>query len=145
MQETTIVEKEEPKRSPFNLHHVHLFASDIDASLAFYANWFGARVVWDNVFAGARNIFVQIGHGHLHFYDQPLRGQGKNAYHHIGIQVDDVDALYKRMQAEGFPLRRDVYHSPDGSYLMVEAPDGVLLECFQPPADHRKKTGDYFY
>lgn len=135
----------EQQRSPINLHHVHIFASDIDASLKFYAKWFGAKVIWDGVFANARNIFVQIGGGHLHFYDQPPRGHGKNAYHHIGIQIDDLDSLYNRMKEEGFPLRQEVKHSTDGSYLMVEAPDGVLLELFQPPPDHRKRTGTYFF
>ncbi|MBI4766980.1 MAG: VOC family protein [Deltaproteobacteria bacterium] len=44
------------QRSPFNLHHVHLFASDIKASLEFYAKWFGAKVVWDGLYANARNM-----------------------------------------------------------------------------------------
>lgn len=133
------------ERSPFNLHHVHIFASDIDASLAFYEKWFGARVVWDAPYAGARNVFVQIGGGRLHFYDQPPRDNGKNTFHHLGIQVDELDALYERMQAEGFPLRQPVKRSADGAYLMVEAPDGVLLELFEPATDRRAAIQGYYF
>jgi len=133
-------------RAPFNLHHVHLFASNIDASLKFYAEWFGGKVIWDGSFAGARNIFMQIGGGRVHFYDQPPQGQGKNTYHHLGIQVDDLDDLYRRMKEVGFPLPQPVKRSADGAYLMVEGPDGVLLELFETPPPERKKLyGSYFF
>ncbi|MBI4768569.1 MAG: VOC family protein [Deltaproteobacteria bacterium] len=136
---------DESERSSFNLHHVHLFASNIKASLEFYAKWFGAKVVWDGLYADARNIFVQIGGGRLHFYDQPPRGDGKNTYHHLGIQVGDLDGLYQRMEREGFPLRQPIKRSADGAYLMVEAPDGVLLELFEPASERKKRFGSYFF
>ncbi|MBI5606636.1 MAG: VOC family protein [Deltaproteobacteria bacterium] len=138
--------RDEDQRSPINLHHVHIFASDIDASLKFYSRWFGARVIWDDNFAGARNVFVQIGGGHLHFYDQPPQGSGKNTFHHLGIQVDDLDALYLRLKEGGFPLRQPVKRFAEGAYLMVEAPDGVLLELFEtPPPERKKQYGSYFF
>ena len=135
----------EEQRSPINMHHVHLFASDIDASLEFYAKWFGAKVIWDDIYANARNVFVQIGGGHIHFYNQPPRGDGKNAYHHLGFQVDDLDGLYKRMEEEGFPLRQPIKRFGDSAYLMVEAPDSVLLELFSPAPERRKEFGSYFF
>ena len=96
--------REKGQRSSINMHHVHLFASDIDASLKFYEKWFGAEVVWDGMFANARNVFVRIGGGHIHFYDQPSRGDGQNTYHQLGFQIDDLDGLYAHMKEEGFPL-----------------------------------------
>jgi catechol 2,3-dioxygenase-like lactoylglutathione lyase family enzyme len=135
----------EGQRSPINMHHVHLFASDIDASLKFYAKWFGATVIWDGIYANARNVFVQIGGGRIHFYDQPPRGDGKNAYHHLGFQIDDLDGLYKRMEEEGFPLHQAVKRSADGAYLMVEAPDGVLLELFEPLPERMKRLSSYYF
>lgn len=109
----------------------HIFASDIDASLAFYTKWFGARVIWDGIFAGARNVFAQIGGGRLHFYDQPPQGNGKNTFHYLGIQVDDLDALYLRMNEGGFPLNQPVKRFSEGAYLMVEAPDGYCLNSLK--------------
>ncbi len=135
----------EGQRSPFNLHHVHLFASDIDASLKFYAEWFGAKVIWDGIYANARNVFVQIGGGRLHFYDQPPRGNGKNTFHHLGIQVDDLDGLYKRLEQEGFPLRQPIKRFGGSAYLMAEAPDGVLLELFSPSPETRKELGSFYF
>lgn len=113
------------------LHHVHLLASDLAASLAFYERWFGAEVVADEVFAGARNVLVRIGDGRLNFYDQPPRDRGRNAVHHIGIQTDDLPRLVRRMQAGGVAFRKPIAGSPGVGYVMVEAPDGVLIELFE--------------
>ena len=89
---------------------------------------------------------MQIGGGRLHFYDQPPQGNGKNTFHHLGIQVDDLDALYLRMTEGGFPLNQPVKRFPEGAYLMVKAPDGVLLELFEtPPSERKKQYGSYFF
>jgi|SRR5699024_4282461 len=128
-----------------HLHHVHIFASDLDASIAFYEKWFGAKVVWDGSYAGSRNVFMQIGEGRLHFYDQPPRGSGKNAFHHLGIQVEGVDELYERMRKDNFPLRQPVKRSADGAYLMVAAPDNVLLELFEPGESRKASLDNYYF
>ena len=55
----------------FSLHHVHLMASDIEATIAFWREHFGAVILLDAEFAGARNVFLRIGEGRLHLYAQP--------------------------------------------------------------------------
>lgn len=112
-------------------HHAHLFASDLDATLQFYEQWFDAVVAADYEFAGARNVMVKIGSGMLNFYDQAPRHSGKNAVHHLGFQVDDLGDLVERMTAAGFDFRSPIRELPELDYLMVEAPDGVLLEVFE--------------
>lgn len=57
---------------PNHVHHAHLFASNLDASLKFYQEMVGAEILADLDMAGARNVFLAIGQGRLHFYDQPL-------------------------------------------------------------------------
>lgn len=115
-----------------SVHHTHLMATDIDASLEFYRRWFGAEVVADFSYAGARNVFVAVGTGRLHFYDQPPRSTERNAINHIGLVVHGLDALADAMEAAGVDLPKGVQRFPDGNYLMVEAPDRVLLELFEP-------------
>lgn len=129
-----------------HLHHPHLFASDIDATIAFYRTWFGAEVMHDGPYAGSRNVFMKIGIGAMHLYDQPPRGQGRGAIHHLGMQVSDLDALYARMKAGGVHLPNPIKRSDGGGYFMVEAPDGVLLEVFEPgPARPREVLSYYGY
>ncbi len=127
------------------LHHAHLFAADLDATIAFYRRWFGAEVAWDGLFAGVRNVFVRIGRGRLHFYAQPPRERGRNAVHHLGIKVHGLAALVARMREGGVPLRSEIRRHPEGGYLMLEAPDGVLLELFEPdPAGLPEAAVRYF-
>ena len=115
-----------------SVHHTHLMATAIELSLAFYRRWFGAEVVADFSYAGARNVFVSVGSGRLHFYDQVPRSTERNAINHIGLVIGNLDALADAMEAEGVHLPKGVQRFPDGNYLMVEAPDRVLLELFDP-------------
>jgi catechol 2,3-dioxygenase-like lactoylglutathione lyase family enzyme len=128
-----------------DFHHAHLFASDLDASLEFYRRWFGAEVAWDGTFAGVRNVFVRLGAGRLHFYDQAPRAHGRNAVHHLGIRVRGLESLIARMRDGGVALRSGIHRHLEGNYLMLEAPDGVLLELFEPdPAGLPEAAVQYF-
>ena len=115
-----------------SVHHTHLMATDIEVSLAFYRRWFDAVVVADFEYAGARNVFVAVGSGRLHFYDQPPRSTERNAINHIGLVVRGLDDLATAMAGAGVELPKGVQRFPDGNYLMVQAPDRVLLELFEP-------------
>ena len=130
----------------FHLQHVHLFASDIEASIAFYKTWFGAEVIWDGGYAGARNVFIKIGIGALHLYDQPPRDTGRNAVHHLGMQVVGIDDIYARMKAAGLsipnPVRRS--DSGDGGYFLLGGPDGVLIEMFEVGASRDEVVQRYY-
>lgn len=116
----------------YHLQHTHVFASDIDRTIAFYRTWFDAEVIWDGDYAGARNVFMKIGIGAMHLYDQAPRDLGRNAVHHLGMQVVGLDDLYDRMVAAGVVVRNPIRRSGGSGYFMLEAPDGVLLEVFEP-------------
>ena len=130
---------------PYHVHHVHLFASDIEKSLAFYKSFFGGEIILDMEIAGARNVFMKIGTGRIHFYDQPPKIAGAGSIHHFGIQTDDVERDYQRMKAAGFDFNKEVVDLEYMKYIMVPAPDNVLIELFEVnkvvlPAEYQ----DYF-
>jgi len=117
-----------------SLHHTHLFATDVDRSIAFWRDHFGAVVILDTEFAGARNVFMRIGEGRLHLYDQAPKHVGAGTVHHLGMETDEVDGLVGRLRAAGVSVT-DVRRHAEGDYAMAEGPDGLLLELFQPHAD----------
>jgi catechol 2,3-dioxygenase-like lactoylglutathione lyase family enzyme len=116
-----------------SLHHVHLFATDVERTIAFWREHFGAVVMLDADFAGARNVFLRVGEGRLHLYSQPPKHPGAGTAHHLGIETDELDALVTRLRAAGVSVT-DVRRHAAGDYAMAEAPDGLLLELFQPHA-----------
>ncbi|MEW6335558.1 MAG: VOC family protein [Thermodesulfobacteriota bacterium] len=125
-----------------HLHHIHLFASNLEKSLAFYRDFFSGEIVLDMELAGARNVFMRVGRGRLHFYDQPPRLTGRGSIHHFGIQTDDIEGAVKKMTSGGVELRKGIRDAGFWKYVMVPAPDDVLIELFevdkkQIPAEFR--------
>ena len=130
----------------FSLHHVHLMASDVEATVAFWRDHFGAVVMLDAEFAGARNVFMRVGEGRLHLYAQPPKHVGAGTVHHLGVETDELDALVARLKAAGVSVT-DVRRHPEACYAMAKGPDGLLLELFQPEAaqvDRRLADAGYF-
>ncbi|MDP8225333.1 MAG: VOC family protein [Candidatus Lernaella stagnicola] len=129
-----------------HFHHAHLFAADIEVSLAFYCGVLGGKVVLDVDMAGARNVFVTLGRGRLHFYDQPPHDAGRGAVHHLGIQVDDLEALVEKMKAAGVSFRKPIADFGLWKYIMAPAPDGVLLELFEVDVEQvPDELREYFF
>lgn len=128
-----------------HLHHVHLFTRDIEATVAWWRDVLGGVVWFDGDFGGSRNVFMKVGDGRIHFYDQRPRDEGKGAVHHVGIRTDDLHALHARLVEHGVPLRSGIREFGSWRYLMCPAPDDVLLELFQVDAEALDPTlAEYF-
>lgn len=117
-----------------SLHHAHLMASDLAATIGFWCEGFGAEVVLDTEFAGARNVFLRVGVGRLHLYEQRPRLRGAGTVHHLGVQTDELAPLVRRLQERGVSVT-EIRREPVADYAMVEGPDGLLIEVFQPNPD----------
>jgi hypothetical protein len=76
-----------------DLHHAHLFAGDLGASVRFYQEMFRAEVVLDDDVAGARNVLLRLGSAYINFYDQPPKNSGRGIVHHLGIRTTDLASL----------------------------------------------------
>ena len=114
-----------------SLHHVHMFASNLDESIRFFRETLGAKLLIDKEMAGARNVMISIGSGKINFYDQPPKDQGRGIVHHLGIETDDLEALVEQMQSKGYDFRKPIRDLGTWKYVMVEGPDHVLIELFQ--------------
>ncbi len=115
----------------FDLHHAHLFASDIDATVAWWCRHIGAKVFFDDELAGSRNVFLAVGTGRLHIYDQPPRDPGRGAIHHLGIKVDNLRDVWRRLQEQGVSSPHGLREHSTWRYVMISAPDDLLLELFE--------------
>ncbi len=114
-------------RPDARLHHAHLMASNVEETIRFWRDCFGAHVVADESMAGSRNVFLDIGGGRLNLYDQAPNHRGP--VNHLGVHVADLDVTVERLRTAGWepgPVKRD----GPLTYAMVEGPDGLLLEVF---------------
>ncbi|MFX0080571.1 MAG: VOC family protein [Candidatus Hodarchaeota archaeon] len=114
-----------------SLHHAHIFASNLEESINFYCEMFGAEIIFDLEVAGARNVLIAIGSSKINFYDQPPKDQGRGVVHHLGFESDDLEALVIHMKNKGFQFKNEIKSLGPLKYVMVEAPDHLLLELFE--------------
>ena len=114
-----------------DLHHTHIFASDIERTLAWWQRHLGARILFDGVHAGSRNVLIGIGTGRLNIYDQPPRNAGRGAVHHVGVRVAGLRAVWMRPQAEGVTSPNGMREHDGWRYVMIAAPDDLLVELFE--------------
>ena len=102
-------------------------ASDVETTIGFWQDCFGAEVVADEDMAGSRNVFLDIGGGRLNLYAQEPNRRGP--VNHLGVQVVDLEATVEQLRVRGWepgPIK----HDGALSYAMVEGPDGLLIEVF---------------
>ncbi|MGE5101172.1 MAG: VOC family protein [Deltaproteobacteria bacterium] len=114
-----------------SLDHAHLFASNPATTVEFFQTMFGATVVWDEVVAGVRGIRLQLGHAFIMIYDQPPKAPRGGAFHHLGIETDDLAGLVHRMKSHGFLFRKPIQEDKTFKYVMVAGPDDLLIELFE--------------
>ena len=61
-----------------DLHHAHVFATDIGATVSWWCQHMRAKVFFDDELAGARSAFLAVGTGRVHVQDQnPLEADPK--------------------------------------------------------------------
>jgi catechol 2,3-dioxygenase-like lactoylglutathione lyase family enzyme len=114
-----------------DLDHAHIFASDVDATIRWWSEMLGAKVVFDVPVAGARNVRLAVGRGAIILYDQPPRVAGPASVHHLGVLTDDLEGLVASMEAKGVKFRDPIQDFGVVKFIMVMAPDEVFLELFQ--------------
>ena len=114
-----------------HIHHVHIFASDIGKSVGFYEKFFGGMVILDTQVAGVRNVFMKIGNGRLHLYDQPPKNPLRGSIHHFEIQTDDIESVVDKLRSGGVALKKEITDLGLWKYVMVPGPDEILIELFQ--------------
>lgn len=113
------------------LHHVHMVTHDIAGVCDFYIRHFGGRIVFDDLIDGDRNVFMTIGRGRMHFFEtrrDPPRG--RNAFHHLGMMVEQLDRFVERLRSAGVEVS-EIVRTPGGGFAMASGPDNVKIELFE--------------
>ena len=106
------------------INHISVSAVDMDESLRFYVELFGAERIPSPDF-GFRVEWVEIGGVLLHLFQ---RGGVAPTFHHFGLTVDDFVGCYEQARELGV-LDRGFFES-----VMHVLPDGTLQMYLRDPA-----------
>jgi YD repeat-containing protein len=117
------------------INHVSIRANDLEESARFYEELFGMERVPTPEF-GQPVVWLRLGDQQLHLFEQ---GTDVPRYHHLGIDVDDFEAVYVRAKELGLldseTFGQPVREHPAGWVQMyIRDPAGNLLEIDWPDA-----------
>jgi lactoylglutathione lyase len=117
-----------------SINHVSVHALDLDESIAFYEGLFGMQRIATPNFAFPVQ-WLRLGDQQFHLFVR--ENQPGPQYHHLGINVDDFDAFWRRAgDHELFDTTAffsKVYELPDGSVqLYIRDPADNLIEIDWP-------------
>jgi catechol 2,3-dioxygenase-like lactoylglutathione lyase family enzyme len=126
------------------IKHIAISTQDVDATAKFYIDAFGLKEVGKVNSPNAVGYYLTDGDINvaiLNFKNDQAagaeRGKDWSGIHHIGFQVEDLDAIHERLTAVGSTPRHDVnaalqigYGKAQHSNVEVKysGPDGVMLD-----------------
>jgi lactoylglutathione lyase len=118
------------------INHVSVHADDMETSVRFYEELFGAERLATPKFPGMDVQWLKLGDQQLHIF---VAETGPPRYHHLGIDVDDFEAVYTKAKEMGL-LDPETYgvqvrsHPAGWVQMYLRDPAGNLVEIDWPDA-----------
>lgn len=119
---------------------VRYIVSDIEAAIAFYTQLLGFHLDMHPA-----PPFAMLSRGELRLVlsmpnprgggGQPMpdgRSQEPGGWNRFSIEVDDLDALVKKLRASGAHFRNEIVTGVGGKQIILEDPSGNPIELFEP-------------
>lgn len=139
------------------IHHVAISTPNLERIVGFYRDVIGAEVVyeggWDagseiiDTIVGlkdshAKQAMLRLGNAHLEFFEyvtpagapkDPAYGVNDHGYTHFCLDVQDIDAEYERLLANGVVFNCPPPQFPGGAIRATYGrdPDGNVIELQQ--------------
>ena len=125
--------------------HTMLRVGNLETSLRFYTEVLGMRLLRRKDYPEGRFTLAFIGYGDeadhtvlelTHNWDTQSYDLG-NAYGHVAIEVDDVDAACEEIRARGGKIVREAGPMKHSTTVLafVEDPDGYRIELLGPKGE----------
>jgi len=126
------------------IKHIALSTQDVDKTARFYIDVFGMKEIARIDSPGARGYYLSDGDLNLavlNFKSDAVagveRGKDWSGIHHIGFQVESLEAIAERLAAAGSEPRDDVNQALGVGYgrrehgnveVKYNGPDGVMVD-----------------
>ncbi len=121
--------------------HTMLRVRDLDASIRFYTELFGMKLLRRKDYPGGEFTLAFVGYGDesdhtvlelTHNWDHGPYDLG-DGYGHVAIGVDDIHVVCERLRAQGARITREPGPMKHGSTVIafVEDPDGYKVELIE--------------
>jgi len=145
--DTEAVKRETRGVRAISLNHVSISSADVEESAGFYIDVLGLEQIDTYTFAFPTRYLRLGDHVQLHIFQR--KGTEAPPFHHIALNVDDLEAAWIRARESGVldstAFFSPVYELPDGTVqVYLRDPGGNLVELDWPDVNtlDREVFGD---
>lgn len=119
------------------LNHIHLVCRDLQQMIDFFTQTFDASLITMKQFGGADGASLDLSGVTINLRvtqeNEKILDSGKTyGYHHIGINVDDIDAKYEDLKGKGYAFSvapKDIDETLRIAFF--DGPENVTIELLQ--------------
>jgi len=123
----------------YKLHHFHLVCSDLDQMIHFFTKTLQGKFIAFRKFGTSNGACIDLGGAPIYLRcaregeeitgDSPRPTYG---YNHLGLAVEDLDAAYAELTAQGFVFTTLPTVTPTGVKMaFFQGPDKIVIELVQ--------------
>ena len=123
----------------YRFHHVHIVCKDLEKMISFFTEVLEAKLIALKKFGTADGASLDLQgttvNLRLRKEEEELVGdasQARYGYDHIGLEVEDIDAAFKDLQARGFSFLMPPTDIPDLKIAFFKGPEDITIELVQP-------------
>ena len=142
MTDTASAQSAVPDADKFRLLHTMIRVKDLDASLDFYTNKLGMKLLRKRDYPSGKFTLAFVGYGDeadhtvielTHNWDQKEPYALGTAFGHLAVAVPDVYKTCERLAAAGVKIPRPAGPMAHGGSVIafIEDPDGYRIELIQ--------------
>ena len=122
----------------YRLNHIHLVCRDLQQMIDFFTENFNATLITMKKFGGADGASLDLSGTTINLRvlqegEKMVDGSsGKTyGYHHIGIDVEDVDTEYKKLSDKGYVFSKPPKDTETLRVAFFDGPENVTIELLQ--------------
>ena len=118
-----------------SVHHIGLVTGQFERMRRFYIELLGLPV--SGGFPDHQIVFLHAGSTRVELLGSDVRprGQARGGWHHLALAVDDVDAAFSELSAQGAQISSPPEdfppEAPEFRIAFLRDPDGNLIELIQ--------------
>ena len=123
----------------YRFHHLHIICKDLEKMITFFTETLEAKLVMRKKFGTADGASLDLQGTTVNLRvsreDETIVGdasQSSYGYDHIGLQVEDIEAAFKNLQAQGFSFLVPPTDIPDLKMAFFKGPEDITIELVQP-------------
>jgi catechol 2,3-dioxygenase-like lactoylglutathione lyase family enzyme len=123
----------------YRFHHLHIICKDLEKMISFFTKVLGATLVTRQKFGTADGASLDLQGFTVNLRvsreDDQLVGdasQSRYGYDHIGLEVEDIETVFKDLRKQGFTFLVPPTEIPDLKIAFFKGPEDITIELVEP-------------